>query len=124
MDSPIDENAGHLQLIHVVLPVFIKALPPVPDVAPLINPKQEILRNLITILRFEIQEMQQVLIETRVEHNLTDNGTLTEMLEDVLFCLDALVDIKSEDLSVCTFKFPSGNVSNRHSVYLLTLTNV
>jgi hypothetical protein len=103
MDSPTHENAGHLQLIHAVLPVFVQALPPVPDVAPTTNPKQEKLKNFITILRFEIQEMQQVLIETHVEQNLTNNDAFGEALEDLLFCLDALVDIKPESLSVCTF---------------------
>ncbi|RKK64379.1 hypothetical protein BFJ69_g16745 [Fusarium oxysporum] len=108
MASPIDETTGYLRLFHAVLPVFIEALPRVPDVAPTTNPTRETLKNLITILRFEIQEMQQVLIDTHAEHNLTNNGTLkaSEALEGVLFCLETLVDIKPENLSDPRTRYP------------------
>jgi hypothetical protein len=74
-------------------------------VAQTTNPKQETLKNLVPILRFEIQKMQKVLIVMHAEHNFTNGGTLkaSEELEDVLFWLDALVDIKRENLSVFIF---------------------
>ncbi|KAH7210106.1 hypothetical protein DER44DRAFT_775050 [Fusarium oxysporum] len=108
MDSSIHESVRYLQLIYAVLPVFIEALPPVPDVAQTTNSKQEILKNLVTILRFEIQEMQKILSVTHTEHNFTSSSTLkaSEELEDVLFCLDALVDIKPENLSDPETRYP------------------
>ncbi|KAE8441485.1 hypothetical protein EG329_004909 [Mollisiaceae sp. DMI_Dod_QoI] len=50
--------------------------------------------NSITLLRFEVQEMQKVLTETRSEYDLSgdDFGKASAALESVLFSLEELVD--------------------------------
>lgn len=59
--------------------------------------KQEILKNMITILRFEINEMQHAMITACSDDDLTDIdiSRVSDALEDVLFSLEGLVLMKS-----------------------------
>lgn len=87
-----DEVTEYLQLFQAVLPAFIEALPPWLSAAPN-DPKQEILKNVITILRFKTNEMQQVMIPACWDYDLTDVdiSRVSDAVEDVLFSLEDLV---------------------------------
>lgn len=98
----VDEDTEYLQLFYDVLPAFIEALPPRPSAAPANNRKQETLKNLISILRFEMQQMQQILTKTHTEYDLMDEDIfkvpdVSDALEDVLFCLEGLVNKVTND---------------------------
>ncbi|KAH7153364.1 hypothetical protein EDB81DRAFT_791255 [Dactylonectria macrodidyma] len=107
MGRLLDEENGYLQLFRTVLPLFIEVLPPRPSVSPLTNRKQEELKNTISILRFEVQEMEQVLNGTWTECDLTDDATskACDALEDALFCMEDLVriDLNREPIPFTTF---------------------
>ncbi|KAH7133081.1 hypothetical protein B0J13DRAFT_93100 [Dactylonectria estremocensis] len=115
MGRLLDEETGYLQLFRTVLPVFIEALPPRPSVSPLISRKQEELKNTISILRFEVQEMEQVLSGTWTACDLTNDATseASNALEDALLCMEDLVRVDPEGESGSQTSFPKlANLSN------------
>jgi len=103
------------QLFLAVLPTFVEALPPCPGPALTgshSNNPHDLgrmdLMNSITLLRFEIQRMQNVLTEAGLEYDLPDDDFVnaSKALEDGLFWLEELVDDAildcKDDPSVCT----------------------
>jgi hypothetical protein len=94
-----DDEKGYAQLFLTVLPFFIRALPPSSASAShpyhdSISRRQETLKNSVTLLRFELREMQNVLTESYSACDLSPQEfeTARDALEDVLYLLEDLVD--------------------------------
>jgi hypothetical protein len=94
---------GYSQLFHAVLPTIVEALPPRPTQTLFstgINSHDRnlndelVLKNSITLLRFEIQEMQKVLTEANSEYDLSNEAyaQASSALEDVLSLFEERVD--------------------------------
>lgn len=95
-----DDEKGYVQLFLTVLPFFIRALPPPPSASDshpyhdAISRQRETLKNSVTLLRFELREMQNVLTESysACDLSLQEFETARDALEDVLYLLEDLVD--------------------------------
>lgn len=94
---------GYSQLFHAVLPTIVEALPPRPAQTLFstgINSHDRnlndelVLKNSITLLRFEIQEMQKVLTEANSEYDLSNDAyaQASSALEDVLSLFEERID--------------------------------
>lgn len=93
-----DKSFASLELFLTLLPLFINALPPHPEITlsssqPKLSSRVEEFKNATTLLRFEIQEMQNVLTKDRAEYDLSaeEADKATHALEDVLLLLEGLV---------------------------------
>lgn len=95
-----DESKGYARLFLTVLPKFVKALPRPPShtvttgLQHSASREREALKNSITLLRFELREMQNTFTESCCSSNLTvdEFNTARDALEDVLYLLEGLVD--------------------------------
>lgn len=78
--------------------------------------KQEILKNMITILRFEINEMQHAMITACSDYDLTDRdiSRVSDALEDVLFSLEDPVLMNTEVQLGTWFGRPDGECQDLH----------
>lgn len=111
-----DAQPAYPQLLLDILPAFVEALPraPHPDQpSPISVPngrKYEIRMNSITLLRFEIQGMQELLTKFRLDHELSkeDYVKAYTATEDILISFEELVDnaiLGDEHYSVCLSSF-------------------
>ncbi|KAF9891461.1 hypothetical protein FE257_003927 [Aspergillus nanangensis] len=91
---------SNLELLRTAIPWFVDALPPHPGIAYLAsalrpqNAVSEATKDAITLLRFEIKEMRNILMEDRTEKELSAEETtkVAGAIEAVLLIFEDLLD--------------------------------
>lgn len=97
----VDRSSQSVQLFLQVLPIITRALPPRPSIELVGSCSKsssqgrriEALKNAVTLLRFEIHEMADVLTIADAERILPyeEVGEAAEALEDILLLFESLV---------------------------------